>query len=60
MKFQPNSFNSGQLKERTNNYIQLSYKGNNLKNKHARVMVLVHDMSSKGALQMNEVSLKYL
>ena len=27
---------------------------------HARVMVLVHDKSSEYALQMHEVSLKYL
>ena len=32
-------------------------KGENI---HARVMVLVHDASSECALQMNEVSLKYL
>ena len=38
----------------------LCYKGDNLKNTHARVMVLVHDMSSQCALQMYEVSLKYL
>ena len=30
------------------------------KNTHARVMVLVHDTSSQCALQMYEVSLKYL
>ena len=41
MKFQPNSFNSNQLTERTRNRIYLCYKGNNLKNIHARVMVLV-------------------
>ena len=29
-------------------------QGNNLKNKHARVMVLVHNMSSECALQMYE------
>ena len=34
--------------------------GNDLKNKHAIVMVLVHDMSSDSALQMYEVSLKYI
>ena len=34
--------------------------GDNLKNTHARVMVLVHDKSSQCALQMYEVSLKYL
>ena len=49
MKFQPNSFNSVQLTERT------CYKGNNLKNKPARVMVLVHDTLSKCALLMYEV-----
>ena len=52
MKFQPNSFNSVQLTERTRNCIYLCYKGNNLKNIHARVMVLVHDTSSQCALQM--------
>ena len=60
MKFQPNSFNSVQLTERTRNCIYLCYKGNNLKNIHARVMVLVHDTSSQCALQMYEVSLKHL
>ena len=35
-------------------------KGDDLKNTHARVMVLVHDTSSQCALQMYEVSLKYL
>ena len=62
MKFQPNSFNSVQLTERTQNWIYLCYKGNNLKNihVHARVMALVHDTSSQCALQMYEVSLKYL
>ena len=60
MKFQPNSFNSIHLTERTHNCIYLCYKGNNLKNIHARVMVLVHDKSSQCALQMKEVSLKYL
>ena len=59
-KVQPNSFNSVQLTERTRNCIYLCYKGNNLKNIHARVMVLVHDTSSQCALQMYEVSLKYL
>ena len=38
----------------------LCYKGDNLKNTHARVMVLVHDTSSQCALQIYEVSLKYL
>ena len=40
--------------------IYLCYKGGNLKNTHARVMVLVHDTSSQFALQMYEVSMKYL
>ena len=31
-----------------------------MKNKHARVIVLVHDTSTECALQMYEVSLKYL
>ena len=60
MKFQPNSFNSVQLTERTRNCSYLCSKGNNLKNKQARVMVLVHDTSSQCFLQMYEVSLKYL
>ena len=60
MKFQPNSFNSVQLTERSRNCIYLCFKGNNLKNIHARVMVPVHDTSSHCALQMYEVSLKYL
>ena len=55
MKFQPNSFNSVKLTERTSNCIYLHYKGDNLKNTHARVMVLVHDTSSQCALQMYEV-----
>ena len=55
MKFQPNSFKSVLLTERTNNCIYLCYKGNN-----AKVMVLVHDTLSECALQMYEVSLKYL
>ena len=62
MKFQPNSFNSVQLTERTRNcilMIYLPYKGDNLKNIYARVMVLVHDTLSQCALQMYEVSLKY-
>ena len=68
MKFQPNSFkfNSVQLTEQTRNCFYLCYKGNNLKNIHARVMVfvhdkvLMHDTSSQCGLQMYEVSLKYL
>ena len=35
-------------------------QGDHLKNKHARGMILVHDTSSECALQMYEVSLKYL
>ena len=57
MEFQINSFNSVQLTERTKNCIWLCYKGNNLKNKHARVMVLVHDTLSECAIKMYEVSL---
>ena len=60
MKFQSNSFNSVQLTERTRNCIYLRYKGDNLKNIYARVMVLVHDTSSQCAIQMYEVSLKSL
>ena len=60
MKFQTNSFNSVQLTERTRKCIYLRYNGDHLKNVHARVMVLVHDTSSQCALQMYEVSLKYL
>ena len=60
MKFQPKSFNSVQLTERTRNCIYLRYKGDNLKNIYARVMALGHDNSSQCALQMYEVSLKYL
>ena len=60
MKFQPNSFISVQLTERTRYCIYLCYKGDNLKNIHAIVMVLVHDTSSQCALQMYDVSLKYL
>ena len=60
MKFQPNRFNSVQLTERARNCIYLRYKGDNLKNIYARVMVLVHDTSSQCALQIYEASLKYL
>ena len=52
MKFQSNIFYSVQLTERTRNCYYLSYKGNNLKNINARVMLLVHDTSSQCALQM--------
>ena len=60
MKFQPNSFNSVQLTEQTRNCIYLCYKGNNINKIHARVMFFMHDTSSQCALQMYEVSLKYL
>ena len=60
IKFQPNSFDSVQLTERTQNCIYLRYKGDKLKNIYASVMVLVHDTLSQCALQMYEVSLKYL
>ena len=49
---QPNSFNSVQLTERTQNFINLCYKGNNLKNIHAKVMVFVLDTKSKCPLKM--------
>ena len=52
MKFQPNSFNSVQLTERSQNYIYLCCKGNNLKNINGRVMVLEHDSSLQYALQI--------
>ena len=51
---------SYQVIERTQFCDYLCCKGDNLKNTHARVMVLVHDTSSQCALQMYEVSLKYL
>ena len=60
MKFQSISFSSVQLTEQTKKCIQLCYKGNNLMTNHARVMVLVHDTSSECAIQIYEVSLKYL
>ena len=41
-------------------YCFLRYEGNNLKNKHVRVTVLVHDTSSECALQMYEVLLKHM
>ena len=55
-----NICNGYQVIERTRFCDYLCYKGDNLKNTHARVMVLVHDTSSQRALQMYEVSLKYL
>ena len=60
MKFRLNICNGYQVIERTRFCDYLCYKGDNLKNTHARVMVLVHDTSSQGALQMYKVSLKYL
>ena len=42
---------------KSQNCIKLCYKGNNLKNAHARVMVIMHDTLSECALQMYEVSL---
>ena len=60
MKFQPNGFNSVQLTKRTRNCIYLHNKGDNMKNIYASVMFLVHDTSSQCALQMYELSLKYL
>ena len=55
-----NICNGYQVIERTRFCDYLCYKGDNFKNTHARVMVLVHDTSSQCALQMYEVSLKYL
>ena len=56
MKFRPNRFNRVQLTERTQNCIHLCYKGNNLKNEHAKIVVQVHDISSECAFQMYEAS----
>ena len=52
--------NGYQVIERTRFCDYFCYKGDNLKNTHARVMILVHDTSSQCALQMYEVALKYL
>ena len=61
MKFQPNSFNTVQLSERTRNCIYLHSKGDNLKKYiYARVMALVHDTSSQCAFEIFEIPLKYL
>ena len=57
MKFQPYSFKSVLLTERTK-MLLVMLTGNCLKNKHARVMFLVHDTSPECVLQMYEVSLK--
>ena len=59
MKFHLNNFNGCQLTERTQNSIAIDQKEITLKISKA-VMVLVHDTSSQCALQMYEVSLKYL
>ena len=50
-------FNSVQLTKRTRNciYLLVYYKGDNLKNIHARVMVLVHVTSSECDLQMYKI-----
>ena len=48
------------LQSGQNALIYVTNKGNNLINKRARVIILVHDTSSKCALQMYEMSLKYL
>ena len=61
MNLQPYSLNSVQLTERTQNCIYLiCYKGDILKNIHARVMVLVHDTSSQCALLKNKSLFFYL
>ena len=60
MKFHPNNFYNFQLTDWTQNCIYQCSKGNNLKDIQARVMALVHDTLSKCALQMYEVSSKYL
>ena len=59
-KFQPNSVTVFNLQ--SGHEIPFTYitKGDNLKNIYAKVMVLVHSTSSQCALQMYEVSLKYL
>ena len=53
-----NSFNSVQRTERTKMYLVMLH-GELLKNKQARVMVLLLDTSSECAFQIYEVSLKY-
>ena len=60
MKFLLNNFNGCQLTERTRNSIANDQREITKKNIQSRVMVLVHDMSSQCALQLYEVSLKYL
>ena len=55
-----NICNGYQVIERTRFCDYLCYKGDNLKNTHAIVMVLVQDTSSQCVLQMYEVSWKNL
>ena len=59
MKFHLNNFNGCQLTERTRNSIANDQREITPKISKA-VMVLVHDTSSQCALQLYEVSLKYL
>ena len=58
-KFYCKILNCFQGIQRTQNCIEKS-KGNNSKNTQARVMVLVHDTSSRRGLQVYQVSLKNL
>ena len=60
MKFHLNNFNGCQLTERTRNSIANDQREITPKISKSRVMVLVHDTSSQCALQLYEVSLKYL
>ena len=60
MKFCCNIYNGYQVIERTRFCDFLCYKGNNLKNTYARVVELVHETLSQCALQMYEVSFKYM
>ena len=60
MKFHLNSFNGCQLTEWTRTSIANDQREITQKNIQSRVMVLVHGTSSQCALQMYEVSLKYL
>ena len=61
MMFQTNSFNTV-FNLQNGQAIAFTYvtRGNKLKNIQAKSMLLVHDTSSQCALQMYEVSLKYL
>ena len=60
MKFCRNTSNGYQVIERTQNSITNDQREITPKNIQSRVMVIVHDTSSECALQMYEVSLKYL